>query len=402
MKKIVALLVVATMLLAFGCTASMIEQNEPTKAPVDATQKPETPVDSSEPEATPQENWKIAIMTSTVTQGEEPYRAAEMVAKEYPDRILHITFPDNFTTEQEVALSTILSVAADPEVKALLISGTPAGFAAMIDKLKEQRPDILVWAGSPSDDISVISAAADVVFNTDIAQQGYQMAEAAYKMGAKTIVHYSFPRHMSIELLLQRRNNMEARATELGITFVDATTPDPTSDAGTTGTQQYVLEDVPKMIAKYGKDTAFFGTNQAQVEPMIKTVLENGGIFLMPNDPSPFIGYPSALGIEIPEEHQGDATYAAEQISAKLAAMGMTGRAGNWAISLQVLNLKAGAAYAVHYINGDTNGQLFDYDMFVQTMTEVAGSNVSVNRGVDSAGNPLDNYMRILADFMAY
>ena len=127
---------------------------------------------------------------------------------------MHVTFPDNFTTEQEVALSTILSVGADPDVKALLIAGTPAGFAALIDKLKEQRPDILVWAGSPSDDATVISEAADVVFNTDIPAQGYQLAEAAYEMGATTIVHYSFPRHMSVELLLERRNNMEEGATE--------------------------------------------------------------------------------------------------------------------------------------------------------------------------------------------
>ena len=118
------------------------------------------------------DNWKIAILTSTVTQGEEPYRAAELVAEKYPGRIVHVTFPDNFTTEQEVALSTILSVGADPDVKALLIAGTPAGFAALIDKLKEQRPDILVWAGSPSDDATVISEAADVVFNTDIPAQG--------------------------------------------------------------------------------------------------------------------------------------------------------------------------------------------------------------------------------------
>ena len=273
MKKVLALLLALAMLLAVGCTASTVKGNETNEpAPVEE----EKNVESSD------DNWKIAIMTSTVTQGEESFRAAQMVAAEYPDHILHVTFPDNFTTEQEVALSTILSVADDPAVKALLISGTPAGFAAMIDKLKEKRPDILVWAGSPSDDLSVISAAADVVFNTDIAEQGYQLAEAAYEMGAKTIVHYSFPRHMSVELLLQRRNNMEARAKELGITFVDATTPDPTSDAGTTGTQQFVLEDVPKMIEQYGKDTAFFGTNQAQVEPMIKTVLENGGMFLMP------------------------------------------------------------------------------------------------------------------------
>ncbi len=349
------------------------------------------------------DNWKIAILTSTVTQGEEPYRAAELVAEKYPGRIVHVTFPDNFTTEQEVALSTILSVGADPDVKALLIAGTPAGFAALIDKLKEQRPDILVWAGSPSDDATVISEAADVVFNTDIPAQGYQLAEAAYEMGATTIVHYSFPRHMSVELLLERRNNMEERALELGMTFIDGTTPDPTSDAGTTGTQQFILEDVPKMIEQYGENTAFFGTNQAQVEPMIKTVLEEGGIFLMPNDPSPFIGYPSALGIEVPEEYQGDFEWMNEQISEKLAEMGMSGRAGNWNISLQILNLQVGAAYAEAFINGETNGEFFDRDVFERVMKEIAGEDVSIEAYEDPATKQaLENYMVVLADFMAY
>ena len=349
------------------------------------------------------DNWKIAILTSTVTQGEEPYRAAELVAEKYPGRIVHVTFPDNFTTEQEVALSTILSVGADPDVKALLIAGTPAGFAALIDKLKEQRPDILVWAGSPSDDATVISEAADVVFNTDIPAQGYQLAEAAYEMGATTIVHYSFPRHMSVELLLERRNNMEERALELGMTFIDGTTPDPTSDAGTTGTQQFILEDVPKMIEQYGENTAFFGTNQAQVEPMIKTVLEVGGIFLMPNDPSPFIGYPSALGIEVPEEYQGDFEWMNEQISEKLAEMGMSGRAGNWNISLQILNLQVGAAYAEAFINGETNGEFFDRDVFERVMKEIAGEDVSIEAYEDPATKQaLENYMVVLADFMAY
>ena len=398
MKKVLAAFVAACLMFTVlaGCHQSTVSSDVQSAA---VTSGSETEQDSS----TAGDNWKIAVMTSTVTQGEEPYRAAELVAEKYPGRVVHVTFPDNFTTEQEVALSTILSVGADPDVKALLIAGTPAGFAALIDKLKEQRPDILVWAGSPSDDATVIAEAADVVFNTDIPEQGYQLAEAAYEMGATTIVHYSFPRHMSVELLLERRNNMEERALELGMTFVDGTTPDPTSDAGTTGTQQFILEDVPKMIEQYGENTAFFGTNQAQVEPMIKTVLEEGGIFLMPNDPSPFIGYPSALGIEVPEENQGDFEWMNEQISEKLAELGMSGRAGNWNISLQILNLQVGAAYAEAFINGETNGEFFDRDVFESVMKEVAGEEVSIQAYQDPATEQeLENYMFVLADFMAY
>ncbi len=204
-----------------------------------------------------------------------------------------------------------------------------------------------------------------------------------------------------MEKLLARRNAMEEKCNELGITFVDATTPDPTSDSGTTGTQQFVLEDVPKMITKYGENTAFFGTNQAQVEPMIKTVLENGGYFLMPNDPSPFIGFASALGLEIPEEQQGDAAYMETTISAKLAEQNLTGHAGNWNVSLQMLNLQVGACYARMYIEGKTNG-LADMEAFQSAMVEVAGEGVSIRSNTDAEGNELSNYMLILADYITY
>lgn len=352
-------------------------------------------------QASSADNWKIAVMTSTVTQGEEPYRAGQMVEQAYPGRIVHVTYPDNFTTEQEVALSTLLSLAADEEVKAIIIAGTPAGFSAMIDRVKEQRPDMLVWAGSPSDDISVISASADICFDVDIVQQGVQLADAAYEMGCDTLVHYSFPRHMAVEKLLARRNAMEERCNELGITFVDRTTPDPTSDSGTTGTQQFILEDVPSMIQQYGENTAFFGTNQAQVEPMIKTVLDNNAYFLMPNDPSPFIGFASALGISIPDEYQGNPEYMAEQISAKLAERGLTGHAGNWNISIQMLNLQAGVVYATKYIEGETDG-LFDPEAFKDALIEVAGEGVTISSNQDAQGNELSNYMLILADYMTY
>lgn len=127
MKKVLALLLALVMVLALGCTASNVQQDSDPTATAGDAQNPDSDQDANGDGTEDAENWKIAIMTSTVTQGEESYRAAEMVAEEYPGHILHVTFPDNFTTEQEVALSTILSVAADPEVKALLISGTPAG-----------------------------------------------------------------------------------------------------------------------------------------------------------------------------------------------------------------------------------------------------------------------------------
>lgn len=397
MKKLISgiLAVALVVSLLVGCDAAVGKDNGSNVS--GNTSQNKVSGDTSETN----DNWQIAVMTTTVTQGEEPYRAGEMVAQQYPGHVQHVTYPDNFTTEQEVALSSLMALASDPDIKAILVAGAPAGFSAMFDKVKEMRPDILIWAGSPSDDISVAAAAADICFDIDIVQQGIQLADAAKDMGCETLVHYSFPRHMAVEKLLARRNAMEDRCKELGITFVDASTPDPTSDAGTTGTQQYVLEDVPKMIERYGTNTAFFGTNQAQVEPMIKTVLENGGYFLMPNDPSPFIGFASALGIEVDDAHQGDAEYMASLISEKLVERDLTGHAGNWNVSLQMLNLQVGAAYAKMYIDGETDG-LFDADAFEKAMIDIAGNGVSIRANEDASGNTLNNYMLILADYITY
>jgi hypothetical protein len=43
--------------------------------------------------------------------------------------------------------------------------------------------------------------------------------------------------------------------------FVEINTPDPTTGAGPSPMLQSLQEDIPRQIARYGKDTAVFGTN---------------------------------------------------------------------------------------------------------------------------------------------
>lgn len=74
---------------------------------------------------------KIGIMTGTVSQGEEEYRAAEEMIQKYgKDRVLHVTYPDKFMDEQETTISQVLSMASDPEVKAIVIVQAIPGTAA--------------------------------------------------------------------------------------------------------------------------------------------------------------------------------------------------------------------------------------------------------------------------------
>jgi hypothetical protein len=217
-----------------------------------------------------------------------------------------------------------------------------------------------------------------------------QIAEEAYAMGAKYLLHYSFPRSMSIQVTIEKHDAMKARAEELGMTFIDVTTPDPKGDAGITGCQQFILEDAANKIAEYGVDCAFYGSTVQMQEPLIKVIAEKGAIYTMAADPSPFQGFIAALGLEIPEEHQNDTEYAIEVIHAKLEEMGVSGRFGCWNFSVWDCFMNAGVEYAVAYINGETNGTC-DEAVLKAKLEEAAGSEVEITPYSDENGLSLDN-----------
>ncbi|MFW5856223.1 MAG: DUF3798 domain-containing protein, partial [Bacillota bacterium] len=207
-------------------------------------------------------DYKIGIMTGTVSQGEEEFMAAQDMIDKYGDDVItHRTYPDKFMDEQETTITQIVSMASDPEVKVIVICQAVPGTSAAIERVKEFRPDMFFIAGVPHEDPLMIADKADIVLETDNLKRGETIVELAHKMGAEKFLHYSFPRHMSYELLSRRRDIFKETCEELGMEFIEATAPDPTGDAGIPGTQQYILEDVPRQVEKHGKNVAFFSTN---------------------------------------------------------------------------------------------------------------------------------------------
>ncbi len=341
----------------------------------------------------PKEEWKIGIMSSTVTQNEEEFRkAAEMQQKYGADRILHTTYPDKFMQEQETTITNMLEMASTPGVKAIVMVQAVPGAVAAVDKVRELFPDILFILGSPQEDPNVIAKKGDIVLNTDDLGRGYQIAEHAKAMGAETLVHYSFPRHMSIEFLAKRRALMKERAEQLGIRFVDEDAPDPTSDAGVPGTQQFIMEDVPRKIAQYGKNTAVFGTNCAMQEPLIRQAVANGGIFPVQCCPSPYHALPAALAISVPADKKGNVPWMLEQIKEKVAQAGATGRVATWPVPVNMMFIEAGVEYAIAWINGETNGRN-DKAKLKQIMEKIAGGAVNLTEYTGT-----DNYYLYLSD----
>lgn len=300
--------------------------------------------------------FHIGICTGTVSQSEDDLRGAEQVIAEYGDvanggMIQHITYPDNFMQEMETTISQIVGLSDDPKMKAIIVNQAIPGTTEAFRRIKEKRPDIFCIAGEAHEDPGVIESAADLVINADNIARGYLIIAAAQKMGATDFVHISFPRHMSYELLSRRRNIMEEACNDMGIKFHFETAPDPTSDVGVAGAQQFILEKVPAWLEKYGPDTAFFCTNDAHTEPLLKRVAEMGGYFVEADLPSPLMGYPGALGIDLSAE-KGNFPAILGKVEQAVIDKGGKGRMGTWAYSYGYTNSAALAEYAKRVVEG--------------------------------------------------
>lgn len=301
------------------------------------------------------EDFHIGIVTGSVSQSEDDRRGAEAVQAKYGEDVVKLAiYPDNFTEELETTIQTIVNFADDPLMKAIIVNQAVPGTTEAFRQIKERRPDILCFAGESHEDLPEIGSAADLVVNNDFVARGYLMIRTAHELGADTFVHISFPRHMSYETMSRRVAIMQEACKEFGMTFVLETAPDPTmSDVGTAGAQAYILEHAPEWIEKYGKNSAFFCTNDAHTEPLLKQLLEYGGYFVEADLPSPLMGYPGALGLDFTDAG-GDFEKILKTVEDAIVAKGGAGRFGTWAFSYGYTVSAGLAEHAINVINGES------------------------------------------------
>ena len=307
--------------------------------------------------------FHIGICTSTVSQSEDDLRGAEELIKRYGDvstggMIKHITYPDSFMTEQETTISQISAFADDPLMKVVVSNQAVPGATEAFRRIRAVRPDILLFAGENHEDPAVISKAADLVVHSDSITRGYLNILAAHRLGCTDFVHISFPRHMSIELYARRAKIMDAACKDLGMKFHFETAPDPTSDVGVAGAQQFILEKVPQWVEKYGEKAAFFCTNDGHTEPLLKRIAEGKGYFIEPDYPSPLMGYPGALGVDLADV-SGNFPAILKRIEDAVIAKGAGGRMGTWAYSCGFTNSVALAEYGKSMIEQGVDGTNF-------------------------------------------
>ena len=304
--------------------------------------------------------YKIGIVTGSVSQSEDDRRGAEAFQKEYGEDMVQLAiYPDNFTEETETTIQSIVNLSADPLMKAIIVNQAVPGTTEAFRKIKETRPDIICIAGEAHEDLPEISSAADLVTNNDFVSRGYLIIRTAHELGCDTFVHISFPRHMSYETMSRRVAIMKAACEEFSMKFVLETAPDPTSDVGVSGAQAYILEQVPAWVEKYGQKAAYFCTNDAHTEPLLKRLLECGGYFIEADLPSPLMGYPGALGLDLTEE-AGDFEKILTKVESAIVEKGGADHFGTWAYSYGY-TLSAGLAlHAKNVLDGKS--ELKDMD----------------------------------------
>ena len=305
-------------------------------------------------------SYHIGIITGSVSQSEDDRRGAEAFQAKYGEDVVKLaTYPDNFTEELETTVQTIVNMSDDPDMKAIIVNQSVPGTTEAFRQVKDRRPDILCIAGEAHEDLPEIGSAADLVTNNDFVSRGYLIIRTAHELGCDTFVHISFPRHLAYETMSRRLAIMEAACEEFNMTFAQETAPDPTTDVGVPGAQAYVLEQVPVWVDKYGEKAAYFCTNDAHTEPLLRQLFEYGGYFIEADLPSPLMGYPGALGLDLTEE-AGDFEKILAKVESAVVEKGAADRFGTWAYSYGY-TLSAGLAqHAMNVIDGKSD--LLDMD----------------------------------------
>ena len=357
-KRIVSLLCVSAMILAMaGCGA---------KTPVETAAKPddtaaeETTQASDEADEQAQEedtgeHFHIGIVTGSYSQSEDDRRGAEAFRDKYgSDMVTLAIYPDNFTEELDTTIQIIVELAEDPDMKAIIVNQAVDGTTEAFRQIHEKRPDILCIAGEAYEDFVDIGAEADLVVNYDFISRGYLMIRSAHELGCDTFVHISFPRHLSYESVARQVAIMKAACEEFGMNFAMEEAPDPTTEVGVPGAQAFITEHVPEWVDKYGQNSAYFCTNDAHTEPLIRSLLKCGGYFIEADLPSPLMGYPGALDLDL-NQYAGDFETITSKVEEAVVANGGAGRFGTWTYSYGYTVSAGLAEHAKNVIEGTSD-----------------------------------------------
>ena len=350
---------------------------------------------------------KIAVVTMPPSVNEDDYHSVDrLVAKYGPDKIIHATWPEDFINKQEKMTEIVAGLAADNEIKILILNQAVEGSNAAVDKFKETRDDVFIVYCTVNEKPAEVALRANLVILPNELGMGLAMVKQARKQGAKVFVHYSFPRHMAIQVLSDRRDAIRDTCAEEDMVFIDSSVPDPLNDGGIAGARQFILEDVPKLVSKYGDNIAFYCSNCHMQVSLIKAVIENHAIYPQPCCPSPYHGFPEAIGIN-KENSRADLRMVISEACRIAEEKNMTDRLSTWPVSASMMFTNVGAEYAILRLNGDVGRNRIDDHALENCMNsyikEVVGEGVKVElASFEENGVTYNNFKLVLMSYLDF
>lgn len=304
------------------------------------------------PAETPEGEPRIALLTGSAAQGAEEAAAAQRIAD--ASNVIHDEYPDNFMAEADTTIAKLSAFGADANVKAVLVQQSVPGTVEGFNRIREARPNDnqpLLIANVPQENLADVLQVADFAMAADEAGQADTIAQtlSSWDFGeGDAFVHYSFPRHLAIDSVAQRKASLEAYCEANGIAYIEATVADPVEKDGLSNATAYIAQDVPAKAAAYGK-VAFFATNCGMQTALQQAVLETANAYYpQPCCPSPYHGFPESLELEV-----GDDAETLSAIAHALNAKDAVGRFSTWPTSVNGAIMQVAADYAQAYIEGE-------------------------------------------------
>ena len=352
---------------------------------------------------------KIAIITNLpyhTQNDEESWSARQVVAKYGSENVIHLFWPVYFFQEKEQMDVIVSKLLVNEEIKAIITNQAIPECNTVFEKLKKARDDVFIVYCMLHEKPAESAGIADLILMPNDLGMGPVIVKQARKQGATAFVHYSFPRHLAIEHRAACRDLMRETCIAEGMEFVGATAIDPMGEGGVYNAGQFITDDVPRMVAKYGENTAFYSTNCFIQVPLIKAVCDSHAIFPQLCCPSPYHGFPEALGIKT-GEGMPDLNYIINETFRIAANKNMHGRLSTWPVPLSMMFTNVGAEYAIRWIKGEVPKTGIDDKALMECMTnyikETTGKDISVNMTPFSEGGKTYNNLKILLmDYLDY
>jgi hypothetical protein len=346
--------------------------------------------------------YHIAVVTGDEAQGAEDILGAKEMVKRYGSVenggiIRHVIYSNDLVDDADATVALLESLVDDPLLKVIVVNQAIVGTTEGFRRIKAKRPDIMCLAGEPHEDPDIIAEVADLVVAGDFISRGYLIPYMAKQLGAKTMAYISFDRHMSYSSLKLKYLIMKEASEDLGLKFEYIEAQDPIAEQGVESAKDFVLKEAPKWVEKFGTDTAFYATNDAHTEPLIKQLAKYGGFFIEADIPSTLMGYPEAFELNL-EPYFGEWSVILNMVEQKIDEVGGNGRFGVWVYPLGFTQTAGLTEFGKLLAEGKTT--ISDYSTILDCLgmfSPGAHWNGSFLNDLTS-GKPLRNYFLVYQD----